>query len=227
MLAKKVGCQTGMRAASPAACVRCRCFTLLTALPQSPRWCSAMAMPGCRAVAHRRCPATFARAWWPEISTASRPSSVPMRMKAPRLPRSGSSSIPRPTSAPRWPACLPAGGRLPVIAHYGPCAGGTIAGLKIRRLVCLRCPPPGGLASAAGAPTFYYHFTRAFAYHCPILGFPRRGASYIFHTPLEFVTIKADEEDFPLSSRGTGPASRAPARRTACRRWGWRAVASL
>lgn len=91
-----------------------------------------------------------------------------------------------------------------VIAHYGPSPLGTTAGLKILgdAFVC-DARRLARWARNAGAPTFYYHFTRAFAYLLPNLGaFHGAELPYIFHTPLEFVTIKPNEEAFSAAMQG-------------------------
>lgn len=91
-----------------------------------------------------------------------------------------------------------------VVAHYGPSPLGTTAGLKILgdAFVC-DARRLARWASAAKLPTFYYHFTRAFAYLLPNLGaFHGAELPYIFHTPLEFVTIKPNEEAFSRQMQG-------------------------
>ncbi len=91
-----------------------------------------------------------------------------------------------------------------VVAHYGPSPLGTAAGLKLLgdSFVC-DARRLARAAAAAGLPTFYYHFTRAFAYLLPNLGaFHGAELPYLFHTPLEFVTIKPNEEAFSSQLQG-------------------------
>lgn len=204
VLAQKVGCQTG-DARSIAGCLRqVPLPTLLTALPQKPE-------------------VVFGDgyAWLPSSGTPTLPGDVRARLVAGDLHR-----VPLivGANADEGTAFAALGVKLDteadiraalasvftkpvvdsVIAHYGPAPLGTIAGLKILgdSFVC-DARRLAGWAAAASAPTFYYHFTRAFAYLLPNLGaFHGAELPYIFHTPLEFVTIKPDEEGFSAQLQG-------------------------
>ena len=91
-----------------------------------------------------------------------------------------------------------------VIAHYGSAPIGPDTGLRILgdSFVC-DARRLARWTSAASVPTFYYHFTREFAYLLPNLGaFHGAELPYLFHTPLEFVTIKPNEEAFSAQLQG-------------------------
>lgn len=90
-----------------------------------------------------------------------------------------------------------------VIAHYGtPVTAET--GLRVLgdAFVC-DARRLARWVSAASVPTFYYNFTREFAYLLPDLGaFHGAELPYLFHTPMEFITIKPNEEDFAAQMQG-------------------------
>lgn len=91
-----------------------------------------------------------------------------------------------------------------ILRHYGTGPIGRTTGLQILgdAFVC-DARRLARWTSAAGIPTFSYHFTRAFAYLLPDLGaFHGAELPYLFHTPLEFVTIKPHEEDFSAQLQG-------------------------
>lgn len=90
-----------------------------------------------------------------------------------------------------------------VIRHYGSTPIGPDTGLRVLgdAFVC----DARRLArwTSTVVPTFYYHFTREFAYLLPNLGaFHGAELPYLFHTPLEFVTIKPHEEGFSAQLQG-------------------------
>ena len=91
-----------------------------------------------------------------------------------------------------------------VIRHYGSTPIGPETGLRLLgdAFVC-DARRLARWTAAASVPTFYYHFTREFAYLLPNLGaFHGAELPYLFHTPLEFISIKPHEEGFSAQLQG-------------------------
>lgn len=91
-----------------------------------------------------------------------------------------------------------------VIRHYGSAPIGPETGLRLLgdAFVC-DARRLARWTAAASAPTFYYHFTREFAYLLPNLGaFHGAELPYLFNTPLEFIRIQPYEEGFATQLQG-------------------------